>query len=68
MDLRVGNKARVVALAVGTYVLSLPSGLVLELNNCYFVPSVSKNIISVSALAFDGYSFQLDSKGCNFYR
>ncbi|KAK8597308.1 hypothetical protein V6N13_001930 [Hibiscus sabdariffa] len=33
MDLRVGNGARVVALALGTYVLSLPSGLVLNLEN-----------------------------------
>ncbi|KAK8640398.1 hypothetical protein V6N13_008152 [Hibiscus sabdariffa] len=38
VDLRVGNGARVDALAVGTYVLSLPSGLVLNLENCYFVP------------------------------
>ncbi|KAL0439194.1 UNVERIFIED_CONTAM: Retrovirus-related Pol polyprotein from transposon TNT 1-94 [Sesamum latifolium] len=49
VDLRVGNGARVVALAVGTYVLSLPSGLTLELNNCY-IPSVNKNLISVSTL------------------
>ncbi|KAL4351861.1 hypothetical protein GQ457_06G015580 [Hibiscus cannabinus] len=45
VDLRVGNGARVVALAVGTYVLSLPSGLILNLENCYFVPSLTKNII-----------------------
>ncbi|KAK8528242.1 hypothetical protein V6N12_074776 [Hibiscus sabdariffa] len=45
VDLRVGNGARVVALAVGTYVLSLPSRLVLNLENCYFVPSLTKNII-----------------------
>ncbi|KAK8669752.1 hypothetical protein V6N13_107176 [Hibiscus sabdariffa] len=38
VDLRVGNGARVAALAVGTYVLSLPSGLVLNLENYYFVP------------------------------
>ncbi|KAK8667652.1 hypothetical protein V6N13_007800 [Hibiscus sabdariffa] len=45
VDLRVGNGARVAALAVGTYVLSLPSGLVFNLENCYFVPSLTKNII-----------------------
>ncbi|KAK9003914.1 hypothetical protein V6N11_018808 [Hibiscus sabdariffa] len=50
VDLRVGNGARVAALAIGTYVLSLPSGLVLNLENCYFVPSLTKNIISVSCL------------------
>ncbi|KAK8593868.1 hypothetical protein V6N12_045941 [Hibiscus sabdariffa] len=36
VDLRVGNGARVATLAVGTYVLPLPSGLILNLENCYF--------------------------------
>ena len=36
VDLRVGNGARVSALAIGIYYLSLPSGLVLELDNCYY--------------------------------
>ena len=40
VDLRVGNGARVAALAVGTYTLVLPSGLNLELNNCYYVPAM----------------------------
>lgn len=35
VDLRVGNGARVAALAVGTYEVTLPSGLILVLNNCY---------------------------------
>ncbi|KAK4383078.1 hypothetical protein Sango_2811600 [Sesamum angolense] len=39
VDLHVGNGAQVVALAVGNYVLSLPSGLTLELNNYYYVPT-----------------------------
>jgi hypothetical protein len=46
VDLHVGNGAKVAALAVGTYSLLLPSGLVLEFNNCYFVPALNKNIIS----------------------
>ncbi|KAK8680628.1 hypothetical protein V6N13_109568 [Hibiscus sabdariffa] len=50
VDLRVGNGARVAALAVGTYVLCLPSGLVLNLENYYFVPSLTKNIISVNGV------------------
>ncbi|KAK8610011.1 hypothetical protein V6N13_026555 [Hibiscus sabdariffa] len=36
VGLRVGNRARVAALAVGTYVLSLPSGLVLNLRELLF--------------------------------
>jgi len=31
LDVRVGNRAKVAVLAVGTYHLSLPSGLVMEL-------------------------------------
>ncbi|KAL8127555.1 hypothetical protein AgCh_014458 [Apium graveolens] len=50
VDLRVGNRAKVAALAVGTYRLSLPTGLVLELDNCFYMPAISKNIISVSCL------------------
>ena len=37
IDIRVGNKARVVALEVGTMQLQLPSGFIMELNNCYSV-------------------------------
>ena len=57
VDLRVGNGARVAALAVGVYDLTLPSGLVFKLKNCYYVPAVSRNIISVSFLDVDGFHF-----------
>ena len=57
VNLCVGNGASVAALAVGTYCLSLPTGLILELNNCYYVPSIYKNIISISALDKQGYHF-----------
>ena len=42
VDLRVGNAVRV---AAGVYDLNLPSGLVFQLKNCYYVPAVSRNII-----------------------
>ncbi|KAL8089365.1 hypothetical protein AgCh_038983 [Apium graveolens] len=45
VDLRVGNGAKVVVLAVGTYHLLLLSGLVLELDNCFYVPAIYRNII-----------------------
>ncbi len=41
IDLCVGNGSRVAVLAVGTYVLSLPSGHVLTLPDCYHVPSLT---------------------------
>jgi hypothetical protein len=40
VDLRVSNESRVVA-------LTLPSGLILELDNYYFVLILSRNIISI---------------------
>ena len=41
VDFRVGNNARVAALTIGMMQLHLPSGFIMELNNCYFVPSLS---------------------------
>jgi len=55
VDFRVGNNARVATLNVGTMQLHLPSGFILELNNCYFVPNLSQNIVSPSCLMMDGY-------------
>ena len=48
--MRVGNGSKVDVIAVGTLPLHLPTGLVLDLNNCYLVPALSMNIISRSCL------------------
>ena len=45
-----GNGSKVDVIAVGMLPLHLPSGLVLDLNNCYLVPALSMNIISGSCL------------------
>ena len=44
MNLRKGDGARVAAIAVGTYELVLPSGLI----HCYYVLSLSLNNVSLS--------------------
>ena len=67
VDLRVGNGARVVALAVGVYDLNLPSGLVFQLKNCYYVPAMSRNIISVSCLDVDGFHFIIKNNIFSIY-
>ncbi|WVZ85239.1 LOW QUALITY PROTEIN: hypothetical protein U9M48_032186 [Paspalum notatum var. saurae] len=68
LNVCVSNGANVAVLAVGTYSLSLPSGLVLELNNCYFIPALSKNIISSSCLEDDGgYEIIIKNKCCSVY-
>ena len=68
VDLRVRNGAKVVALAVGTSDLTLPSRLVLELNNCYFVPAMSRNIISISCLDLDGFRFVIVNNNPSIFR
>jgi hypothetical protein len=60
----VGNNARVAALNVRTMQLHPPSGIISDLNNCYFVPSFSRNIVSPSCLMKDGYSFESKNNGC----
>ena len=65
VTMRVGNGSKVEVIAVGMLPLHLPSGLVLNLNNCYLVPALSMNIISGSCLLQDGYSFKSENKGCS---
>ena len=56
--MHVGNGSKVDVIAVSMLPLHLPSGLGLDLNNCYLVPALSMNIISGSCLLRDGYSFK----------
>ena len=63
-DLRVGNGARVPVFAIGTYVLNIPSGLFLNLNNCFYVPAFTKNIISTSYLNKKGFRLNFNNDGC----
>ena len=55
--MRVGNGDGITAQAVSVMSLKLPSGFILELNNCYYVPKLFKDIISGSCLISDGYSY-----------
>ena len=65
--MHVGNGSKVDVISVGAVPLHLPSGLVLDLNNCYLVPVLSMNIISGSCLMRDGYSFKSENNGCSIY-
>jgi hypothetical protein len=67
VDIQVSNKARVVALVVGTMRLQLPSGFTMELDNCYYVPVLSRNIISASCLMSQGYESNIKNNGCSLY-
>jgi hypothetical protein len=59
VDLRVATGANVTVVAVGTFELILPSGLILELNDCFYDPTMSRNVISVSYLDLDGFEFAI---------
>ena len=63
-NLRVGNGARVAAVAIGTYVLNLPSGFCLYLDNCFCVPALMKNIIYVSCLNKKGFHLNFCDNSC----
>ena len=62
-----GNGERVAALAVGFYDLTLPSGLVFQLKNCYYVAAVRRNIISISCLDVDGFHFLIKNNIFSIY-
>ena len=64
---RGANKARFAALQVGTMQLHLPSGFLMELNNCYYVPVLSRNIISASCLMRQGYESNIKNNCCSLY-
>ncbi|KAM1563347.1 hypothetical protein ACFX10_037775 [Malus domestica] len=67
MIVRVGNGTKISAKAIGTYMLKLPYGEVLELKNCLYFPSCIKNLISISMLLRDGHSVLFDKMSCTLY-
>ena len=67
MDLRLDNGAKVAALAVGTTRLKLQTGEIMELHECHFVPSIIKNIISISCLTKNDFSLSLENNSCSIY-
>ncbi|GJW86086.1 zinc finger, CCHC-type containing protein [Tanacetum coccineum] len=55
LSLYVGNGQREAVEAIGIFHLSLPSGLVIILNNCHFAPTITRGVILVSRLYEDGF-------------
>ena len=58
-----GNGARVTTLVVGTYVLTHPKGLMLYLDDCYYVLALTKNLISISYLKKKGFHITFINNG-----
>ena len=65
--MRMGNGSKVDVITMGTLVLRSPSGLVMNLNNCYLLPVLSMDIIFGSCLIRDDYSFKSENSGCSIY-
>ncbi|GKB96683.1 retrotransposon protein, putative, ty1-copia subclass [Tanacetum coccineum] len=55
LSLYMGNGQREAVEAIDNFDLSLPSGLVIVLNNCHYAPSITRGVISVSRLYEDGF-------------
>jgi hypothetical protein len=68
VQLRIRKRASVATIAIGFIKLYLPSGFFLKLKDDYFVPSISKNIISILCLDMDGYDFIIKNKCCSIYK
>ncbi|KAJ9560249.1 hypothetical protein OSB04_005409 [Centaurea solstitialis] len=67
-NLRVGEGTPLMAEAVGSYSISLPSGLVLELENCYYVPKLIKNVLSFDLLVDQGFYYKYDYKMLSVFK
>ena len=67
ITLRVGNGARVVAVAIGIYPLQLSLDISLILKDCYYIPITSRNLIFKSMLAQDNYNFYFNKDMCAIY-
>ncbi|KAJ9567534.1 hypothetical protein OSB04_003500, partial [Centaurea solstitialis] len=67
-NLRVGEGTPLIAEAVGSYSLSLPSGLVLELENCYYVPKMIKDVLSFDLLVDQGFYYKYDYKMLSVFK
>ena len=57
-----GDTSRVAAVAVEVITLHFEGGKVLVLHDCLYVPSIRRNLISISCLSCYGYSSLFDKK------
>jgi hypothetical protein len=63
-SIRVANSVDAEVEAIGELPLKLNNGFILHLHNVLYVPSLSRNLISVSCLDDDGYDYQFGNRQC----
>nr|GEY89667.1 zinc finger, CCHC-type [Tanacetum cinerariifolium] len=52
LHLYVANGIRAEVKAIGSFDLHLPNGLIIVLDNCYYAPTITRGVVSVSKLVF----------------
>ena len=62
--IRVANGVEAEAKAIGEFTLALNSGFMLRLRNVLYVPSMRRNLVSVSCLDDDGFHCDFGNKRC----
>jgi hypothetical protein len=62
--LLMGNRSRAHVHGVGSVILKLTSGKTVLLKHVQHVPSIKKNLISISLLCRDGYKIVFESIKC----
>jgi hypothetical protein len=63
-SIRVANDVETEVEAIGELSLELNNGFILYLHNVLYVPSLSRNLISISCLDNDGYDCQFGNRQC----
>jgi hypothetical protein len=63
-SIRVTNGVEAEVKAIGELPLELNNGFILHLHNVLYIPSLSRNLISVSCLNDDGYDCQFGNRQC----
>ena len=63
-----GNRVKAPVEAIGTFRLFLDTGYHLDLFQTLYVPSISRNLVSLSRLDVDGYSFKFGNKSVSLFK
>jgi hypothetical protein len=63
-SIRVANDVEAEVEAIGELLLELNNSFILHLHNVLYVPSLRRNLISVSCLDDDGYDCQFGNRQC----
>jgi hypothetical protein len=64
----VGNGVKVPVVATGTFRLFLDIDCYLDLFQTLYVPSVSRNLVSISKLDLEGYSFSFRNRRFSLFK